>query len=116
MSKNGTKKKAAAPKAAAKTIKVANPELTTAIVTTSAPKLRNTIYRPTGAPTPAKTLAPQALVIFNIIHEAGDRGISKTELVGNLKGILKTKQPVERVLAYYSVLLKKDGLLATTKA
>jgi hypothetical protein len=56
------------------------------------------------------------LVIFNIIHEAGDRGISKSELVGNLKGILKTKQPVERVLAYYSVLLKKDGLLATTKA
>lgn len=116
MSKNGNKKKAAAPKAAAKTIKVANPELTTAIVTTSAPKLRNTIYRPTGAPTPAKALAPQALVIFNIIHEAGDRGISKNELVGNLKGILKTKQPVERVLAYYSVLLKKDGLLATTKA
>ena len=116
MSKNGNKKKAAAPKAAAKTIKVANPELTTAIVTTSAHKLRNTIYRPTGAPTPAKALAPQALVIFNIIHEAGDRGISKNELVGNLKGILKTKQPVERVLAYYSVLLKKDGLLATTKA
>jgi hypothetical protein len=115
MSKNGTKKKAAAPKAAAKTIKVANPELTAAIVN-SEPKLRNTIYRPTGAPTPAKALAPQALVIFNIIHEAGDRGISKSELVGNLKGILKTKQPVERVLAYYSVLLKKDGLLATTKA
>jgi len=105
--KNGTKKKAAAPKAAA---------TSTAVDTAAAPKLRNTIYRPTGAPTPAKTLAPQALVIFNIIHEAGDRGISKAELVGHLKGILKTRQPVERVLAYYSVLLKKDGLLATTKA
>ena len=105
--KNGTKKKAAAPKAAA---------ISAAVDAVVAPKLRNTIYRPTGAPTPAKTLAPQALVIFNIIHEAGDRGISKAELVSNLKGILKTRQPVERVLAYYSVLLKKDGLLATTKA
>jgi hypothetical protein len=108
--KNGTKKKAAAPKAAATSTAV-----DTAVDTAAAPKLRNTIYRPTGAPTPAKTLAPQALVIFNIIHEAGDRGISKAELVSNLKGILKTRQPVERVLAYYSVLLKKDGLLATTK-
>lgn len=105
--KNGTKKKASAPKVEA---------IKTVVDTVAAPKLRNTIYRPTGAPTPAKTLAPQALVIFNIIHEAGDRGISKTELVDNLKGILKTKQPVERVLAYYSVLLKKDGLLATSKA
>jgi hypothetical protein len=116
MSKNWKQqKKVAAPKAAAKTTKVVNAAVTAEVVT-NAPKLRNTIYRPTGAATPAKALAPQALVIFNIIHEAGDRGISKSELVGNLKGILKTKQPVERVLAYYSVLLKKDGLLATTKA
>ena len=115
MSKNGTKKKAAAPKAAAKTIKVVTAGVTD-VVATNAPKLRNTIYKRASVDKPAKALAPQALVIFNIIHEAGDRGISKSELVGNLKGILKTKQPVERVLAYYSVLLKKDGLLATTKA
>ena len=115
MSKNWKQKKVAAPKAAAKTTKVVNADVT-AMVVTNAPKLRNTIYKRASVDKPAKTLAPQALVIFNIIHEAGDRGISKTELVGNLKGILKTKQPVERVLAYYSVLLKKDGLLATTKA
>lgn len=77
--------------------------------------VRNTTYVASGS-TEGKKLAPQARVIVDLIHKYGASGVTKAELVTELKDKLKTKQPVERVLAYYTVLLKKDGLVGTHKA
>lgn len=78
-------------------------------------KVRVTTYVATGTGEGSK-LAPQARVIVDLIHKYGANGVSKSDLVNELKDKLKTKQPVERVLAYYTVLLKKDGLLNTSKS
>jgi len=77
--------------------------------------VRATTYVATAS-TEGKKLAPQARLIVDLIHKYGDKGVSKADLVGELKDKLKTKQPVERVLAYYTVLLKKDGVIGTHKS
>lgn len=58
-----------------------------------------------------KPLAPQAQVIVNTIEAAGDGGIVRPELIEALGPVLTTRQPVERILVYYSATLVDMGLI-----
>lgn len=61
--------------------------------------------------TPEKPIAPQANVIVETIKAAGDEGLKRDALVANLKGVLKTRQPEERILTYYQASLIDAGII-----
>ena len=56
-------------------------------------------------------LAPQANQIVNTIQAAGASGRLRADLVEDLKAILTTRQPAERVLTYYQKSLIDAGLV-----
>lgn len=60
---------------------------------------------------PAKKLAPQAMVIINTVRAAGKEGISRKNLITNLKGVLVTRQPEGRIVTYYQKALKESGAI-----
>lgn len=62
-------------------------------------------------------LAAQAAIILSHIEAAGEKGISKNDLVDALSKDEKfvTRQPVERVLTYYQRPLIEAGLVVSTK-
>jgi DNA-binding response OmpR family regulator len=60
-------------------------------------------------------LSPQARTIIELIANYGDEGVSRHQLIEELKPLLKTRQPTERVLAFYTVVLKHDGLISSEK-
>lgn len=62
-------------------------------------------------PTPDKKIAPQAAVIVNIVKAAGKNGITRGELVKSMEGVVQTRQPQERIFAYYQKMLVEDGFL-----
>ena len=75
---------------------------------------------------PSKKVAPQAQVIINVVKAAdmdGDKlrapekrkGLTRAELVENLKGVLVTKQPEGRILSYYQKLLVEVGAVKVEK-
>lgn len=61
-----------------------------------------------------KKLAPQAQVIVNAIQAAGKGGITRSQLVENLNGILTTRQPIGRIVSYYQKALVETGYVAMT--
>jgi hypothetical protein len=60
-------------------------------------------------------LSPQARTIIELIANYGDNGISRQQLIEELKPLLKTRQPTERVLSFYTVVLKHDGIITSEK-
>jgi hypothetical protein len=62
---------------------------------------------------PVKKIAPQARVIINAIEAAGQGGITRADLVANLKGVLQTRQPEGRILSYYQKLITETEKLVT---
>lgn len=58
---------------------------------------------------PTCKLAPQAIGIVNILKEAGDEGLSRDDLVAAMEGVITSKQPLSRILAYYQKLLVESG-------
>jgi hypothetical protein len=68
-----------------------------------APK-KAVIFKFTGTE-PTCKLAPQAAGIVNILKEAGDTGLSRDDLVAAMEGVITSKQPLSRILAYYQKLL-----------
>ena len=62
-------------------------------------------------------LTPQARQMVDLIVGAGEGGIEKGELVKQLTPIVKTRQPVERIVAFYQQTLgeKGTGLLKVVK-
>jgi hypothetical protein len=56
-----------------------------------------------------KTLAPQAQTIVNAIQAAGKGGITRSDLVKSLDGVLTTRQPVGRIVSYYQKLITETG-------
>ena len=70
----------------------------------------------TFAGEPTSKLAPQAQGIVNIIKEAGKKGCSRAELVAAMEGVITTRQPMQRILAYYQKQLIEVGAVTFTKA
>ncbi|UOF78067.1 hypothetical protein [Caudoviricetes sp.] len=66
----------------------------------------------------AKKLAPQAQVIADTLAGFGESGATRKELVAKLEadGLLKTKQPVGRILSYYQKDLITYGVATQVKA
>jgi hypothetical protein len=62
-----------------------------------------------GKPVEIGKMPPQAKVIVNAVEAAGKTGIKRAELVKNLTGVLVTRQPVGRIVSYYTKLLKSSG-------
>lgn len=63
-------------------------------------------------------LAPQAKVIYDKMNEYGiGKEIERQDLAAALEseGNLKTRQPVERIIAYYMGPFTKDGLMEAIK-
>jgi hypothetical protein len=60
-------------------------------------------------------LSPQARCIAELISNYGDEGVSRQQLIEELKPLLKTRQPTERVLSFYIVALKRDGVITCDK-
>jgi hypothetical protein len=60
-------------------------------------------------------LSPQARTIINLIANYGNEGVSRQQLIEELKPLLKTRQPTERVLSFYTVVLKQDGIISSEK-
>ena len=67
--------------------------------------------------TPEDKLQPQAKQMVDIIIAAGPDGIDRETLVAELTKVVKTRQPVERIVAFYQQKLgaKGTGLVAVTK-
>lgn len=59
----------------------------------------------------AKKPAPQAQGIINIIEAAGKPGITRSELVKSMEGVITTKQPLGRILSYYQKPLIEGGYI-----
>jgi hypothetical protein len=70
------------------------------------------VYTHTGQE-PSCKMPPQALGILNIIKEA--KTIGRTDLVSAMDGVIQTKQPLTRILAYYQKLLLESGAVEVTE-
>lgn len=80
-------------------------------------KAQNDVFTATGNEVAAGTkIAPQAQVIVNTIKAAGKKGVSRSTLVDNLKGVLVTRQPEGRILSYYQKELVEAGLITIAPA
>lgn len=63
-------------------------------------------------------IAPQAKVLIDKLSSIGvGKEVDRDEFVKQIEaeGNLKTKQPVARILAYYTPLLSKEGLIEIIK-
>lgn len=58
-----------------------------------------------------KKLPPQAQGIANILEAAGEKGLSRADLVTKMKGVIQTKQPEGRILSYYQKMLQDRGMV-----
>lgn len=61
-------------------------------------------------------LAPQCKVIYEELKKVGvGKAIEREELIKRLEGNsdMKTRQPVGRILAYYTKPMKDEGLIST---
>lgn len=56
--------------------------------------------------------APQAQEIVNILEVAGEAGLTRAELVKKMEGVVKTRQPLGRILSYYQKDLVNSGAVA----
>jgi len=56
-----------------------------------------------------KTLAPQAQTIVNAIQATGKGGITRSDLVKSLDGVITTRQPIGRIVSYYQKLITETG-------
>ena len=74
---------------------------------------REVLYKIISEPTTKQS--PQATVILDILAKHRKEGVKRKQLIEELKSLLKTRQPVERVLAYYAVVLKHEGVLGVEK-
>ena len=95
-----------------KPLKKAKPAVDETAVKTER-KSREVRYKLVGS-VPEK-LSPQAKIIIDLLANYGDAGVSRKELIEELKPLLKTRQPTERVLSFYSVVLKHDGVISSEK-
>lgn len=65
----------------------------------------------------AKKLPPQAAVIVECIRKAGKKGIGRKDLYAALPDAgLVTRQPAERIVAYYQERLLKEGWIKKNSA
>jgi len=62
-----------------------------------------------------KKLSPQAQVIVNTLAAGKNKKMARKQLIETLEGVLETRQPVGRVLAYYQPTLLSDGYVAIEK-
>jgi hypothetical protein len=96
--------KAEAPEAGA--------EATTKTKTPKGPKTRKVHHyvslREAGAD---DKLPKQAQVLSETLAAAGKKGFTKDEFVAALEGKLETRQPIERIIAYYQKKLETMGLV-----
>ncbi len=60
---------------------------------------------------PEKPVAPQAQTIIATIETHGNDGVARPQLVEELKHVLQTKQPAERILTYYQKTLVDVGAI-----
>ncbi len=63
-------------------------------------------------------LAPQAQVIYDVLKGIGvGKEVDKETVLKQIEaeGKLKTRQPVERIVAYYLMPFKKEGLVEVIK-
>ena len=65
---------------------------------------------------PDTKLAPQAQAIVNIVKEAGKKGIVRSELLKAMEEVVTTRQPIQRILAYYQKKIQEVGAVEMTKA
>ena len=54
-------------------------------------------------------MPPQMVGIIDIVKAAGKKGLSRTELVEAMKGVITTRQPEARILTYYQKRLVECG-------
>lgn len=76
------------------------------------PRKVGVIYKALRNPIEGEKLSPQAEVILSVIKDAGDEGIKRGDLIMNLSSALTTRQPAERVLAFYQPKLVAASLIS----
>ncbi len=70
-----------------------------------------------GKPVPPNgKIPPQAQCIINVIEAAGKEGLTRADLVKNLKGVLVTRQPEGRILSYYQKDIQSCGAVTLKTA
>lgn len=65
-------------------------------------------------PLPETKMAPQALAIAKIVEAAGTEGITRSDLVRQMEGVVVTRQPQGRILSYYQKALLDSGFFTLT--
>lgn len=61
-----------------------------------------------------ETAPPQVIVILNNMPLG--ENVSRETLAKNLEGKIATKQPIERIIAYYQPALEKAGVITVDRA
>jgi hypothetical protein len=64
----------------------------------------------------AKKLAPQAQNIVNILQAKKGKPLTREALVAAMNGVVESKQPLSRILAYYQKELSDNGHVIWTQA
>lgn len=63
-----------------------------------------------------KRLAPQAEAIINIVRNSGKEGITRLDLIEEMKRQMPARQPHSRILAFYQRKLIEEARLKLQKA
>ena len=72
------------------------------------------IWETTSKAVDEKSLAPQAMIIYNTLKSVGPCSMEK--LVSSVSSKLKTKQEPIKVVAFYRSILVSKGFVAITKS
>lgn len=75
----------------------------------------NDVFKYKRGPKRDETVPTQQLVILEVIKQAGASGITRADLLKELKTALKTTQTPERILSFYRGPLVSGGFVTITK-
>lgn len=75
----------------------------------------NDLFKYKRGPKRDETVPTQQLVILEVIKQAGAAGITRADLLKELKTALKTTQTPERILSFYRGPLVAGGFVTITK-
>lgn len=59
----------------------------------------------------ADELPKQAQQILSVVRELGDKGVDRDAISNTLRGVIKTKQPIDRVVSFYRARLVSGGFV-----
>ena len=61
-------------------------------------------------------LPKQMKVLFDVLANAGKKGLTRDEWAKQLEGVIETRQPITRIIGYYQSQMESRGMITITKS